>query len=363
MKKKKLYTTTFRFDGKRYYVRSSVSQRDADKRAAKRLAELEESREILSPDTKVEDYALQWLETYRAGNVSEPVYKATKSLIVHVVIPEIGHMRLKSVRPSNAQKVLSSVPGKSKNYYVKLRALLKSIFERAQGDHLIRDNPAEALELPTSEDGTHRSITEQERIDLLYKCTWSSFGPFVLTVLWCGLRPQEAIALRYEDVDQINHTLHVQRALKSDGTIGKPKSKAGDRIVPIPPQLWQRLRLRDGWIFRDTKGNRLSKTSVRNAWRAMGFDFDLYDLRHTYCTDLQAAGVPIDVARYLMGHSSITLTSKIYTHMRDDTMQDAAAKIAAFGATTGATKKRPEATGCDRISDTCDKNIAHIKRA
>ena len=34
-------------------------------------------------------------------------------------------------------------------------------------------------------------------------------------------------------------------------------------------------------------------------------DFFLYNLRHTFCTDLQSAGVPINVARELMGHSSI----------------------------------------------------------
>lgn len=39
-----------------------------------------------------------------------------------------------------------------------------------------------------------------------------------------------------------------------------------------------------------------------------------YCLRHTYCTDLQSAGVPINVAKELMGHSDISITAKIYTH-------------------------------------------------
>ena len=171
-------------------------------------------------------------------------------------------------------------------------------------------------------------------------------------MLWCGLRTQEVAALRYEDIDQINRTIHVQRALKADGSVGATKSKAGNRIVPIPPQLWPRLRLREGYLFRDTLGNRMTRTSIRKAWamfkrhmdinmgamvvKANGYllvnksviadDLEMYDLRHTYCTDLQAAGVPIDVARYLMGHSDISMTSRIYTHMREDTFADAAAK-------------------------------------
>ena len=43
-------------------------------------------------------------------------------------------------------------------------------------------------------------------------------------------------------------------------------------------------------------------------------DLTPYCLRHTFCTDLQKAGVPINVAKELMGHSDIQTTANIYTH-------------------------------------------------
>lgn len=43
-------------------------------------------------------------------------------------------------------------------------------------------------------------------------------------------------------------------------------------------------------------------------------DLVLYCLRHTYCTDLQKKGVPLNIAKYLMGHSDISVTASIYTH-------------------------------------------------
>lgn len=79
-------------------------------------------------------------------------------------------------------------------------------------------------------------------------------------------------------------------------------------------------------------------------------DLTLYCLRHTYCTDLEAAGVPINVAKYLMGHSSIEMTARIYTHMRPDTLESATDKINAFGATVGATPKLDLALISDNIS-------------
>jgi len=52
-----------------------------------------------------------------------------------------------------------------------------------------------------------------------------------------------------------------------------------------------------------------------------------YSMRHTYCTDLQDAGVPINVAKYLMGHSDIGVTANIYTDTTTAVIRDAADKI------------------------------------
>ena len=56
-------------------------------------------------------------------------------------------------------------------------------------------------------------------------------------------------------------------------------------------------------------------------------DFVMYNLRHTYCTDLERAGVPINIASRLMGHSDISLTSKIYTHACFETLETARSLI------------------------------------
>ena len=56
-------------------------------------------------------------------------------------------------------------------------------------------------------------------------------------------------------------------------------------------------------------------------------DFTMYCLRHTYCTDLEKAGVPITVASRLMGHSKLELTAKIYTHHNAESIEKAREKI------------------------------------
>ena len=59
---------------------------------------------------------------------------------------------------------------------------------------------------------------------------------------------------------------------------------------------------------------------------AIAEDLTLYCLRHTFCTDLQKAGVPINVAKELMGHSDISVTANIYTH-RDNNVLHASMRM------------------------------------
>ncbi len=284
---------------------------------------------------------------------------------------------MKDIRPTNLQKIMNKQAGKSKTHCDKMLVTLKGIFTQAVRDRIIRDNPALDLKAPKAVDGSHRSITDEERSAIISVSETHRFGLFVKTLLWCGLRPQEAVALRWSDTDVINRRLSISKAMKKDGSIAETKSAAGKRNIPIPPQLWKSYEQVmpsniDQPMFTTTKSTRHTHTSMKRAWvyflkevnialgaetiiyyglpkikrSVIAKDLTMYCLRHTYCTNLEAAGVPINVAKYLMGHSNISITAKIYTHMRDDTLSDAAEKTANFGAdstsdgaTVGATLK------------------------
>ncbi|MBE6573777.1 MAG: hypothetical protein E7652_05225 [Ruminococcaceae bacterium] len=43
-----------------------------------------------------------------------------------------------------------------------------------------------------------------------------------------------------------------------------------------------------------------------------------YNLRYTYCANLQRAGIPFNVAKHFMGHDDISVTAKFYTHFTED---------------------------------------------
>ncbi|MBQ0038655.1 MAG: tyrosine-type recombinase/integrase [Clostridiales bacterium] len=65
-------------------------------------------------------------------------------------------------------------------------------------------------------------------------------------------------------------------------------------------------------------------------FRTAVFEYGSYSLRHTYCTDLQRAGVPINVAKHLMGHSDISVTGNTYTDETPDVVFGALEKLENF---------------------------------
>lgn len=62
----------------------------------------------------------------------------------------------------------------------------------------------------------------------------------------------------------------------------------------------------------------------------MADDLTPYCLRHTYATDLQSAGVPLNVAKDLLDHQSIAMTSQINTHLPVDAFAEASLKAINF---------------------------------
>ncbi|MDR1689218.1 MAG: tyrosine-type recombinase/integrase [Clostridiales bacterium] len=136
--------------------------------------------------------------------------------------------------------------------------------------------------------------------------------------------------------------------------IGPPKSDDGIRFVPITDTLYPALFAARKTPFepvftQPTTGRRHTISSMSCLWDNFKRELDIsmgakvyrneiilslvaqdlvpYCLRHTYGTDLQDAGVPINVARYLMGHSDIALTSKVYTDTTEYAIKDALEKM------------------------------------
>lgn len=268
--------------------------------------------------------------------------------------PAIGSMKLKDVREVHLQRILNSQAGMSYSHVSKLRLVMQEVFSRARKSRLISFDPSESLQLPKNEKNSHRSITDEERAAILDLAATHRSGLWILTILYAGLRPGETTALNWEDIDFESNEIHVHKAVESGSeTIKTTKTSAGVRDIPMHMELRRRMLEAKGApdepVFKMLNGKRQTHDGRRRLWTSFARDLDIkmgarvernriiehaiapdltpYCLRHTFCTDLQRAGVPINVAKELMGHSDISVTANIYTHRDQDTLHKNMTKL------------------------------------
>ena len=371
-----LYRSYFRYNGKKYEKTSTISQEDANYKARRYKEDLENGVIGISKNMTVRNWANEWLEIYKKPLLAEKQYKDYKRQIDNSIIPAIGTLRLVDVKDIHLQKILNSKSGLSETRIKMLYLTIRGIFRQAKISLLIIQDPSEHLRLPASTKGTHRSITDFEREHFLKAAANHHAGLMFKVMLYCGLRTGEVVALEWRDIDTKKKRFKITRALES-GTdnLKLPKTNAGIREVPIPNELYDELIAvrRDPFepIFLQEKGRvRHTHSSRCKAWESLKKQIDIsmgavyekrkakdgkmrltkvlsvvapdfvpYCLRHTYCTDLQDKGVPINIARYLMGHSDIRVTSGIYTHTTEQSIDDAANLI---NAVTSVVSKRSD---------------------
>ena len=104
------------------------------------------------------------------------------------------------------------------------------------------------------------------------------------------------------------------------------KTALADRYVPIPNVLLDLIPFDDRYylvssISGISPAKKHHRVKLWNRFKSLlqekidvKDDLTPYCLRHTYCTDLRDAGIPLSTAKDLMGHSTVKLTADIYTH-------------------------------------------------
>jgi integrase len=131
-----------------------------------------------------------------------------------------------------------------------------------------------------------------------------------------GLRRSEAQQVRHQDVDE--------DAIRVVSIPGARTKSAKWRLVPITPGA--RIALeglpRDGeYVLPRMTPYSLTRAFSRTLGRA-GLEGSLHCLRHTYCSHLVMAGVPLRTVQILAGHSTILVTER-YSHLAPGHLQDA----------------------------------------
>jgi integrase len=191
--------------------------------------------------------------------------------------------------------------------------------------------------------------------------TTGRYRVLLLTAIFTGLRASELRGLRWDDVDLKRGEVHVRQRADRYGQIGRPKSDAGERTIPLPPMVTAALREHRlasprsalGLVFPNIRGgiehrNSIVKCGLHPAQIAAGVVDQhggakykgLHSLRHFYaswCINRRVDGgleLPLKLVSERLGHSTVQLTADTYGHLfprGDDGAELAAAEKAFLG--------------------------------
>ena len=365
MPRKKKPTLTKRADGRFLckYRDHFFYGRTPEEAFAARDEYIQAERSGISASATVTDYALPWMKR-TFPSVSESTYAGLATHLQHLV-DTIGGKRVADVIPSDLKRVYTEHYKDLSNSYIKsARQLYCSLFDSAVADGVCRSNPArdKTARPHRGKKPKERILSPQERIWIETLCTDHRMHPVVLTMLYAGIRPQEAKALDIDrDVDFENNTITIRRTAHNDPDnrqryimSGEGKTDNANRVIPLFAPLKSVLLGRHGNIVTSAHGEQVTHTTWRVAWNSyttametaingihkrwygrtkahrailasggklpewIAFDIVPYTLRHAYCAFLRDSGVEINTARRWMGHADAQMILKVYDSVSDD---------------------------------------------
>ena len=359
-----IYDERRSLDGKRqqhYETVSAKTETQARRLLGKRLDAIE-AGEFEAPSKMTFGDLLDHYFDARKGRLQETTLALYRRTFNQHVRPKIGDVRLDKLTRDHVERVLDTARdcstrkskgqplcGRTKrNILIRVRSVLEWGSKNYEGVRNIARN----VEPPLVEDREDVAFDDERVRKLLNAARGSEIEAVVMAAIGTGLRRGELCALRWCDIDLDKAMLRVrQSAALLDGRIitKAPKTKGSRRDVSMPDFVVTALRVHreqqeerhrllgignrdpEGVVFDRYDGSRwnpneLSRQFSRLVRRKKLPATRFHDLRHGYASLAFAAGVPLKTASELLGHSGITVTANVYTHIMDE-QRRAAAKL------------------------------------
>jgi integrase len=268
----------------------------------------------------------------------------------------IGHILLEDLKPQHLQRhYAKKLENLSSSTVHILHRFFHVVLERAVKLGIIVRNPAGSVDAPPMKTKEFTALTEEQAMILIdHAQQYDRLAALYIVTLFSGMRVSEVLGLTWDSIDYRNNVIKVSKQLKlmEDGNyqLSILKTRTSRREIPLVPAVtialntWRHTQQEEkrkagsAWknpmnlIFTNALGEHLTQAfawkSFQKLLKAATLPaFRFHDLRHTFATLLIEKGVPIKVVSELLGHSSITITLRVYGHVTDKMRDRATLKI------------------------------------
>jgi integrase len=343
------------------------SRREAEKELRRLLRAVDTGEHVDPTRLSIRGWLVLWLNTVRE-EISPKSHERYSEVVYNFLVPALRNLPLAKLAPAHLQEAYNQWAvggrrdGKDGGLSPRTRRYIHSVIRSALGraveQHLLHRNPADAFRkrLPKVERKPMTTYTPEQSARLLTALKPSRLYWPVLIALSTGMRRGEVLALRWKNVDLEPGKLRVIESLEQTKTSirFKPPKNGKTRVITLPSYAVEELRR-----HKREQAEELLKLGVRQTGdtlvcsradgkphqpRSLTHEFghminrfsDLprlrfHDLRHSHATQLLLEGVHPKIAQERLGHSTITTTLDLYSHVTDTMQSDAAGRLdAAF---------------------------------
>lgn len=309
-------------DGSRKYIRGKT-QKELDEKVRAAQAELEKGINI-NDNTTFGQFAQMWVDLYKRPYLRPASLTSLLNYINNYMMPVLGQLKVKSIKPAHIVLVMNNIAHLSRPTQSNVLGRMRAIFASAVDNGLIGRSPVPVTmraggtatqdkEPLTPEECGVFLATAREYNARLYT--------FSLLCLYAGLRSSEARGLCWDCVDLTAGTLQVKRQFsreEGNAIIEDLKTPAARRTIPLHPELAAHLRSlkaqTDNIAVCGTMTTRSVDYYFAEMRKKVGFHVHPHLLRHTYATRLVESGLDVKEVQYLLGHTTPTMTLKVYAH-------------------------------------------------
>ncbi len=294
--------------------------------------------------------------------------RSNYKFVVNVIKKEaFGQKRIDKIKVSDAKEWLikmQQIDGRGYSSIHTIRGVVRPAFQMAVDDDLLVKNPFE-FQLNTvvvNDSVTREAITRQQERDFLefvkndkHFCKYYD-GIYIL--FKTGLRISEFVGLTKKNLDFENNRIIVdhqlQRTRDMKYIIEDTKTESGERMVPMTPgvkEAFQRILANrkdpkiepmvdgySGFLFLDKNARPMValhwekyfqhiREKYNKIYRVQMPKVTPHVCRHTFCSNMAKSGMNPKTLQYIMGHSDISVTLNVYTHLNYDDAEEEMQKV------------------------------------
>lgn len=338
--------------------RTFDTKRDATRAFNEHKVKMDKGTQIMPSEYTFAQWLDYWYKDIILPQIEETTAYGYRGMIENYLKPQLGEIRLQKLTARDIQQYYTWLMGEKKlspNTVIKHHNLLTNTLNAAERQEYITKNPMRAVSPPKKRQREAKFYTPEQLGILLDKAVGTRLELPVFICAYLGLRRGELCGLRWGDVDLEHQTITIENTRTQAGKkeIEKgTKTASSTRTLYLPDTLCDMLKAArehqqacraeyknayddNDYVVVMEDGRPFRPNYLPELFGKFLADNDLpkivlHELRHTFASLSNQAGIPAYNIGKALGHSTPATTQKIYTHLLDQTHTQAVEGVAAI---------------------------------